>query len=132
MSNTEAILVDKYGEQRVLRKDRHGWKVKREELTPIIKANSAISAIIGKKIKEYRTAKGLTMKGLGMRCGMVGDPKHRIWAIEDHTRKEGLRFGTLYIIATVLDVDITDLLPPKEEVLKIADVSIWHPFNGEQ
>lgn len=129
--NKEAKIFNRYGEEQVLRKTRKGWTVKRENTTPIIKMNRVISSYIGKRVKQFRTKKGLTMQQLGIFAGMIGDPKHRIWAIENNTRGEGIRFGSLYALAVALDCEVYELLPKKKEVIELAKFSIATPVLGE-
>jgi transcriptional regulator with XRE-family HTH domain len=71
-----------------------------------------------------RLAQGLTLEELCLRAGLVSaTPKSRMWEIENGTRKEGLRFGTLFALAHALGVEASDLLPSVAEALCLADIS---------
>jgi hypothetical protein len=63
------------------------------------------------------------MQELALRCGMgSGNPKDRIWALENATRGEGMRMGTLYALALALETEASALMPPVEEVAAAAQV----------
>jgi hypothetical protein len=47
-----------------------------------------------------------------------------MWEIENGVRKEGVRFGTLYAIAIALDVEVSDLIPTRAEVVELAPVEV--------
>lgn len=118
-----ATYEDKYGEERVIHKTRHGLRVKRDSQTPILQMNPVIAAMVGRRIRKFRLERCLTLTELATRCGMVGGhPKERIWAYENATRGEGMRLGTLYAFAMALDVGVKDLLPSVSEVRDAADV----------
>lgn len=124
MSTDVATYEDRFGEERVIHKTRHGLKVKRTNTTPILKLNQTIGKMIGERIREHRKAQGLTLEELAVRIGIAsGWPKHRMWEIENATRNEGLRLGTLYAVALGLGVGVDELMPPAEDVAKAANVS---------
>jgi hypothetical protein len=124
MSTKEvARFEDKYGEEKVIHKTRTGLRVKRTNLTPALAMNQAVSKMIGRRIRLARKEKGWTMQELALRVGMgTGNPKDRIWAIENGTRNEGVRMGTLYALAHALGVEATDFMPPVEDVAREAGV----------
>lgn len=113
--NKTAVFQNQYGENEELRRTRWGWRMKRQTTTPAIEMNRVIAKLMGQKIREMREDRGLTMKQLGISAGMTGNPKQRVWAIENATRGEGIRLGTLFAIAMVLDCEVSDLLPSVEE-----------------
>jgi len=116
-----AEFQDKYGEKRIIHGTRHGLRGKRSFSTPALAMNRATTGMIGAKIKALREERGFTLKELALRCGMAGGtPKNRMWAIENATRGEGVRIGTLYAIAHALGCQVADLLPSVEEVLRAA------------
>lgn len=118
-----ARFEDKYGEERVIHKTRHGLRVKQEKRTPALRMNRAVSAMIGARIREARKAHGWTLEELAVRAGMAsGNPKDRIWAIENATRGEGMRMGTVYALACALGVEATDLMPRVADVAAAANV----------
>lgn len=97
--------------------------MKRTNATPILEINPVVGVMVGKRIREIRQERGLTMKELAERCGMAsGHPKARMYEIEVGARREGLRFGTLYVIAMALGVEVCDLMPSVREVSEIARV----------
>ena len=113
----EAICTDRYGDERVLRKTRHGWQLKRDGdsysdiLTPVI------SKIIGEKIRQIRLSKGLSADELARRVGFSGSkPKGRIYEIEKTPRKYGIRLATLYVIATALECEVIELIPSLQKI----------------
>lgn len=118
-----AVYEDKFGDERVIHKTRHGLKVKQTKATPILKLNQAIAGMIGERIRYYRQQRGYTLEELATRTGMVaGWPKNRMWEIENAVRKQGVRLGTLYALAMALDVPVAALLPPVDEVAAEAGV----------
>lgn len=118
-----ATFTDKFGEERVVHRTRHGLKVKRTTKTPVLQMNPVVAGMIGARIRELRKERGWTLKELAIRSGMEsGWPKDRMWAIENATRKEGMRLGTIYAIAMALGVEVTDLMPPVADVRRAAGV----------
>lgn len=118
-----ASFTDKYGEEKIIHRTRHGLKVKRTNLTPALRMNQAVSKMIGARIRQKRQGRGWTLQELALRVGMgTGNPKERIWAIENATRGEGVRIGTLYALAHALGCEATDLMPPVEDVAREAGV----------
>ncbi len=113
-----ATFEDKYGETRTIHRGKNGLAIKQEVTTPSLAFNQPVAELIGKRIKKARIARGMTLVELAVRCGMrSGHPKNRIWGIENATRGEGIRLGTLYAIAIALDVEACELLPTNEEVM---------------
>lgn len=119
-----ARFEDKYGDERIIHKTRHGLQVKREVLTPALRMNQSVSAMIGARIRKVRLERGWKLEELALRAGMgSGNPKDRIWAIENATRQQGMRMGTVYAIAYALGVEATALMPSVREVAEAAEVS---------
>lgn len=119
-----ATYTDRFGDERVIHKTRHGLKVKRTHVTPILAINPVVGQMVGAKVREIRIKQGLTMQELAERCGMTaGHPKQRMYEIEVGTRQEGLRFGTLYALAMALGVEVSDLMPSVSEVTDAAGVA---------
>lgn len=123
MPQTDRVeFTDKYGDARVIRRGpevRHGgWALKKTRLTPAQTINSAVSALIGARVKELRLQRGYTLEELCTRAGIVSaTPKERMWEIENMAARNGsLRLGTIYALAIALDVDVWALLPAVEEV----------------
>ena len=118
-----ARFEDKYGDERVIHKTRHGLKVLSEHKTPALRMNREVSYMIGARIKAARKARGWKLEELALRAGMgSGNPKDRIWAIENATRGQGMRMGTVYAIACALGVEVTELMPTVSEVVEAANV----------
>lgn len=123
MSESVATFTDRFGDERVIHKTRHGLKVKRTHATPILQMNPVVGAMVGERVRELRLERGMSLKDLAERCGMnSGHPKARMYEIEKGARQEGLRFGTLYALAMALDVDVSELLPSVREVAAAANV----------
>lgn len=119
-----ATYEDKFGEKRVVHKSTDGQlRIKRQMQSPGARMNKVTSRLIGARIKAKRIERGLTLQELALRCGMgTGNPKERMWAIENATRNEGTKMGTLFVIAIALEVEATDLLPSVAEVAAAAGV----------
>lgn len=122
-NDTVAVFEDKYGDERSIHRTRHGLRVKRNHATPVLALNPVIAKMIGARIHDLRVRRGLTLEELARRCGMdSGHPKARMWAIENATRGEGMRLGTLYVVAMALGVAVCDLMPSNEAVANVAGV----------
>lgn len=116
----EITFTDKYGDARAIHRTRHGLQVKRTNLTPVIKLNQAMAALVGDRIRALRIERGYGLAELCERAGIVSaTPKSRMWELENAVRKEGMRLGTLYALAIALDVEVCELLPTTDEVRKI-------------
>ena len=124
MTETIATFVDKRGEQREIHRPQgQGLKVKRLESTPALVLNQHIAGFIGAKIREHREAKGWTLAHLCLAAGLSsGNPKVRMWEIENAQRRKGVRLGTLYAISSALGIEARELLPTVQEVFELADV----------
>lgn len=110
-------LTNKYGDPVQIHKTRHGLKRLREVTSPIIEYNRAIAPLVSARIKALRLKNGWTLLEMAKRMGwLTGNPKERAWAIENNTRGEGVRLGTLYRLAEEFGVNICELLPSLEEV----------------
>lgn len=114
---------DKYGEKRIIHRDRNGMKLKRARITPALALNQTAGSLVGQRIKALRKKRGMTLAELCQRAGLSSStPKSRMWEIENGVRKQGVRLGTLYAIAHALGVEATALLPSNKELLTAADV----------
>lgn len=115
---TLATFTDKYGSDRVVHRSYRGaLRVKREKLTPALKASNAIGQVIAKRIKEERVKRGWDMPFLARLVGMsTGNAKARIWAIENGTQRGGMRLGTLYVFAKAFGLEARDLLPAVADI----------------
>lgn len=125
MEAMNETFVDKYSEKRQRRHTKkNGTKVKREKDTLCQVFSKAISDYFGKKVKEIRIKKGISLRDLAFLSGIELGPhgKERIYAIENNTRDNGVRLGTIYSIALALDVPVSDLIPTKDEAAKLAGV----------
>jgi lambda repressor-like predicted transcriptional regulator len=126
MNSNEAIratYIDRYGETREIHHTRHGLKVKRNSVTPVLNLNAHVGRLTGEKIRAEREAQGMTLAQLCVAAGLSSaTPKARMWEIEQGVRKEGLRFGTLFAIAFALGVEPCQLLPSVAEAAAAAGV----------
>lgn len=123
MGKVIATFVDKFGEEQSIHRDKNGLKVKRKELSPVLHINQVIAIEIGKIIKKLRQQRGLSLEELCIRSGLRSSwPKQRMWEIENGTRIQGLRLGTLYVIAKALDVPVCDLLPQINIAMKTVKI----------
>lgn len=118
-----ATYRDKFGEERTIHRTRHGLRVRRQTATPALRMNQEVAGMIGARIRAVRERRGWTLKDLALRSGMdSGWPKNRMWEIENAVRKEGVRLGTLYAIASALGVEVIELMPTVAEVAEAAGV----------
>jgi hypothetical protein len=119
----EITVEDRYGETRVIHRTQHGLKLRRQHKTPALVMSQTVSRLIGERIRRARLAKGMNLQDLALRAGMgSGSPKQRIWAIENATRGHGMRLGTLYALAMVLEVEPATLLPTAAEAASAAGI----------
>ena len=124
-----ARFIDRYGDERVVRRSKNGLALKRKQTTPVHALNRAAAILIAERIKEARLHAGFTLEELCLRAGLatVG-PKHRMCEIEQGVRAgkasttNGIRLGTLYALAIALEIEPNDLLPTKEEVMAKAGI----------
>lgn len=118
-----AEFVDRYGEDRVVHRTHSGLRVRRETITPALAMNQPITKMMGAKIRNLRIEQGMGLAELALRCGMGnGNPKDRMWRIENATRNEGMRMGTLFAVAFALGVEATELMPTVSEVVAAAKI----------
>jgi hypothetical protein len=127
----EIPFVDNFGEERVIhqnlgRKNGRRLQVKRQRVTAALALNKGIGVLIGEKIHLERIKRGWTLVELARKSGMgeYGDfyLKQRMWDAEKGSRKEAMRFGTLYAIALALGVEASTLLPTLDEIQHLAQV----------
>lgn len=123
--NPVATFVDEYGEEQIIHRPKgRRLSVFRGMNTPALKLNRAIAVLSGKLIKKRRVELGLSQKQLCQRAGLANvNPKQYIWAIENATRTNGIRQGTLFALAYALECDPCDLLPTIKDAMKEAEVA---------
>jgi DNA-binding Xre family transcriptional regulator len=122
--NVVATYVDEYGEERAIHAPK-GRRLSRatNSDTVVARMNRAAAILIGQRIRARRLEMGLTMKELGDRAGLKNaNQKAYVNALEKSSRKEGMRFGTIFALATALHCEVADLLPTTAEVLAGAGV----------
>ncbi len=128
-----ASFEDRYGDTRFIHKTPMGLRVARKEGTLVDHLNPVLSKMIGRNIHDARVRKGMTLEELCLASGLVSvTPKSRMWEIENCTRKQGIRLGTLYAIAVALHLEAYDLLPSAQSVydeahIEQSSVSTWRP-----
>ena len=124
---TIATFQDHFGEERRIYREsaRSALKVAKNTDTVSHKMNRVAAVLIGARIKERRVAAGLTLEALCERAGLkAANPKQLMWEIENAIRQEGMRMGTLYAIAHVLECEPGELLPPVQEVASHAGITV--------
>lgn len=93
-------------------RDRRGVRVKHLRTTDAIRLNQLIAPLLAARIKMERKARGWTLVQFAERLGWTeGNPKERVWAIENATRGQGIRLGTIFLIGRTLGIPWRDLLP---------------------
>lgn len=118
-----AEFINEYEEKKIVHRDGRGLlRVKQNREMAAFHLTYFVSKAIGSRIRYARKAKGLTMKQLAERAGLTPS-KQRMKEIEDCSRN-GIRMGTAYALARVLDLEITDLFPTVEEAFEGAAVKI--------
>lgn len=75
-----------------------------------------VSKYVGKKIREYRLAKKMTQKELGMKIGV----KHNTISSYENGTNEPEQ-NILFALANALDISINDLFPPIKESYEIKE-----------
>ena len=117
---------DQYGDKRIIHRTKGSrLSVKRMGNTPSHAMNRAAAVLIGQRIKSLRKAANLTMDDLCRLAGLSAAPgqgKARVYALENATRQEAMRIGTLYAVALALGVNPSELMPSSEEVAQLAGV----------
>ena len=126
MPRRKPILVeftDSYGEKQIIH--RHSGRrltVRRKEPTVSLALSKVIGRMVGERIREERNKAGLTLRQLSERAGMTGG-KQSMFAIEN-AMDVGIRLGTLYAVASALNVSPFSLLPPVSVVLAATGVQL--------
>lgn len=122
--NPVAEFTDQYGEKQVIhRKKGRRLSVFRNNETPVLVINRAVSILIGQKIKAKRLSLKMTLRDLCIRTGISNvNPKEYMWSIESATRMNGCRMGTLFAIARALNCEVSELLPTTKEALEYAEI----------
>ncbi len=117
-------FISRTGEEKIIHRNSRGRLAVKHEPSPILSLTNSIAPLIGQRIKEKRKEIGMTMAELGRRAGLTNHkPKNRIYEIE-HGLRGGIRLGTLYSIAMVLNIEPTGLLPPMKDVFKNSNVCL--------
>src|SRR3990167_4320971 len=94
-----ATFADKFGETRVIHATRTGLHIQRRHSTVVLTLTPIVGRCLGANIRALREARGLTLAQLCRKSGLVAVvPKSRMWEIENNTRKQAIRLGTLYEI----------------------------------
>lgn len=121
--NIEATYVDRYGDTRTVHYSKGRLSVKQETKTVFLSLCQPIARKIGNKIKERRLQQGLTLEQLCIRAGIASStPKSRMYEIENASRGQGIKLGTIYALARALSCQPQDLMPSLEEALEDGDI----------
>lgn len=115
---------DKYGNDVLVHRPKgRRLRVLKDMNTAPLRMNRVASVLIGQRIKERRTAQGMSLEQLSMLAGLASQtPKAYMWSIENATRDHGVRIGTLFAIARALKCEVADLLPTVGDVSSCAGV----------
>lgn len=109
-------VVDKYEQTRIVVRSRHGTRICHAKEPEAYFYSRAIAPLVAARVKAARKARGWTLLQFAHRLGWRdGNPKERVWAIENATRRHGMLLGTLFHVAETLGLAWTDLLPSVEE-----------------
>lgn len=121
----EITFTDRFGDERVVRRNGTGYHLKRDRITPVQAISQNISLMIGARIREVREAKGMTLAELCIAAGLSSaTPKNRMWEIENSPRREGVTLGTVYAIAIALGVEVAELIPTTSDAKRFVRVQI--------
>lgn len=123
--NPIAQFVDTYGETQIIHRPRRNRiRVFKGGDTPALRMNRACSILIGNRIRTKRTEMGLSMAQLCVRAGLSNvSPKQYIWSLENATRLNSCKHGTLYALAHALKCEICDLMPTVAEVIEYSEMN---------
>ena len=114
---------DQFGDKQVIHRGSGSrLAIRRREPTVALAMSRAVGRLVGQRIHEERLKAGLTMPALASRAGLKGG-KQSIYHIEQ-ALSTGVRLGTLYAIATALDVPLFSLLPDMSTVLRDAGAQL--------
>jgi hypothetical protein len=85
---------DKYEEQRLLLRTRHGIRVQRQRIEGAILFTQAIAPLIAARIKAERKARRWSLLEMARRVGVTtGNPKQRAWALENWRLRRAINSG---------------------------------------
>lgn len=124
--------VDDLGEQRIIRKTKHGLQHQRHQLTVSLMLSKALAPLLGAKIRERRQAMELSYYQAFMRSGMIPVSRRaamlrwKEWETGQNERGATFRIATLYAIANALDCTPSDLLPTSRELFNAAGIQMRH------
>ena len=120
-----ASYEDQFGDVRLIHRPKgKALRIAKNCNTPALRMNRVAATLIGQKIKQRRLLKGYALEELATLAGLASQtPKQYMWSIEQATRGEGVRTGTLYALAIALDCEVSDLLPSTCEVAAAASVA---------
>jgi DNA-binding Xre family transcriptional regulator len=122
--NPVAEFQDEHGDTQTIHRPKgRRLSVYRGGNTPVLRMNRAVAVLLGERIRARRLMLGMTQEQLCLKAGFVHThPKQRMADIERATRAEGIRLGSLYAVAYALGCHPGDLLPPMDDVMKLAGV----------
>lgn len=120
-----ASYEDQFGDTKLIHRPKgKALRIVKNCNTPALRMNRVAATLIGQKIKQLRLAKCMSLEELASLAGLASQtPKQYMWSIEQATRGEGVRTGTLYALAIALDCEVSDLLPTTGEVASAASVA---------
>ena len=124
--NVVTTFENEFGDTKIIHRPKgSAMKIYKGGKTPVLAVNRAISVLMGRRIRARREALGMTMEQLGIAAGLMSQtPKQYIYSMEKSVRKEGVRLGTLFLLAKALGCSPADLLPSIDESMDAAGVSI--------
>jgi hypothetical protein len=120
-----AEFVDTYGDRQIIHRPRgNRISIFKGGDTPALRMNRACSVLIGQRVKLKRTSLKMTQRQLCLAAGLVNvNPKQYIHAIENATRLNSCKHGTLYALAYAMKCDVCDLMPSVNEVIEYAEMN---------
>ena len=115
-------FADQFGDRQVIHRHAGKLTIRRKSPTVVLALAKAVGAFIGQRVHEERTKAGFSMEMLADRSGLKGG-KQAVYKIET-AMDTGVRIGTLYAVATALNVSPFSLMPPVDVALRDSGVSI--------
>lgn len=120
-----AKFTDANGDERIIHRPKgRRLSVFNGGNTPVLRMNRAAAILIGRRIRDRRIQLGMSQTKLCLAAGLKNmNPKQYISSLERASRKEGMRFGTLFAMAHAMSCQPADLMPTVAEVIALAGIT---------